>query len=282
MGRAEGRDSARSAGRPARKGPIASWSLTSFLRGGTPDAPPAGCESDRRERSPLDGSRPRRSLAGWRKERGIDPRGVRGSGPSGASSGRCRSGCEPRVHAATSTQPKEAARPPPAAETAKGEVEVRELSKLQQTVARRMSESKATAPTSISRPRSTCRRPVAARAAIKAVAGEGDVVPSFNDMVVKACAIALREFPKVNGAYKDGRFELYSRVNVGVAVAAQEALVVPHRLRRRQEGAAADRRRFPRRRRQGPRRLDHPARARGWRPSPSPTWGCSGSTTSRP
>ena len=52
-------------------------------------------------------------------------------------------------------------------------------------------------------------------------------MPSFNDMVVKACALALREFPRANGAYRDGRFELYSRVNVGVAVAAQDALVVP-------------------------------------------------------
>jgi pyruvate dehydrogenase E2 component (dihydrolipoamide acetyltransferase) len=46
-------------------------------------------------------------------------------------------------------------------------------------------------------------------------------------MVVKACALALREFPRANGAYRDGRFELYSRVNVGVAVAGQDALVVP-------------------------------------------------------
>ena len=59
------------------------------------------------------------------------------------------------------------------------------------------------------------------------MSGEGEVVPSFNDMVVKACAIALRRHPLANGAYKDGRFELYSRVNVGVAVAAQDALVVP-------------------------------------------------------
>jgi pyruvate dehydrogenase E2 component (dihydrolipoamide acetyltransferase) len=51
--------------------------------------------------------------------------------------------------------------------------------------------------------------------------------PSFNDMVVKACANALREFPRVNGAYRDGKWELYSRVNVGVAVAAQDSLVVP-------------------------------------------------------
>jgi pyruvate dehydrogenase E2 component (dihydrolipoamide acetyltransferase) len=52
-------------------------------------------------------------------------------------------------------------------------------------------------------------------------------VPSFNDMVVKAAASALREFPRVNGAYRDGKFELYENVNVGIAVAAQDALVVP-------------------------------------------------------
>ncbi len=70
-------------------------------------------------------------------------------------------------------------------------------------------------------------RAVAARKHLKGAAKEGEVVPSFNDMVIKACALALREFPRANGSYKDGRFELYSRVNVGVAVAAQDALVVP-------------------------------------------------------
>jgi pyruvate dehydrogenase E2 component (dihydrolipoamide acetyltransferase) len=39
--------------------------------------------------------------------------------------------------------------------------------------------------------------------------------------------MALREHPRVNGAYRDGKWELYDRVNVGVAVAAAEALVVP-------------------------------------------------------
>jgi pyruvate dehydrogenase E2 component (dihydrolipoamide acetyltransferase) len=70
-------------------------------------------------------------------------------------------------------------------------------------------------------------RAVAARTSLKAAAGEGEVVPSFNDMVIKACAIALREFPRANGSYRDGKWELYSRVNVGVAVAAHDALVVP-------------------------------------------------------
>ena len=58
-------------------------------------------------------------------------------------------------------------------------------------------------------------------------------VPTYNDMVVKACALALREHPRANGSYRDGRLELHSRVNVGVAVATEPtaraggALVVP-------------------------------------------------------
>src|SRR4051794_10926865 len=117
--------------------------------------------------------------------------------------------------------------PGPSVETAKGETQTRELKKLQQTIARRMAESKATAPHFYLTIEIEMGKAVAARAALKAAAKEGEVVPSFNDMVVKACGIALREFPKANGAYRDGRFELYSRVNVGVAVAAEEALVVP-------------------------------------------------------
>jgi pyruvate dehydrogenase E2 component (dihydrolipoamide acetyltransferase) len=68
---------------------------------------------------------------------------------------------------------------------------------------------------------------VALRGQLKAAAGEDGVAPSFNDFVVKASALALRDFPRANGAYRDGQFELYSRVNVGVAVAGQDALVVP-------------------------------------------------------
>jgi pyruvate dehydrogenase E2 component (dihydrolipoamide acetyltransferase) len=90
-----------------------------------------------------------------------------------------------------------------------------------------MAESKATAPHFYLASEVDMSEAVAARARIKEISGEGEVVPSFNDMVVKACAIALKRFPRANGAYVDGRFELYSRVNVGIAVAAQDALVVP-------------------------------------------------------
>jgi pyruvate dehydrogenase E2 component (dihydrolipoamide acetyltransferase) len=90
-----------------------------------------------------------------------------------------------------------------------------------------MAESKATAPHFYLTVEADMSRAVEARARIKAAAAEGEIVPSFNDMVVKAAALALREFPRANGAYRDGRFELYSRVNVGVAVAGQDTLVVP-------------------------------------------------------
>ena len=51
---------------------------------------------------------------------------------------------------------------------------------------------------------------VALRGQIKERLGPDATVPSYNDMVVKACALALREFPRANGAYRDGKFELYA------------------------------------------------------------------------
>jgi pyruvate dehydrogenase E2 component (dihydrolipoamide acetyltransferase) len=106
----------------------------------------------------------------------------------------------------------------------RGELQVQELTRLQRTVSRRMAESKATAPDFALAVEIDMALCVELRERLKQVE---EKPPSFNDMVVKACANALREHPRVNGAYKDGKFELYSRVNVGVAVAANDALVVP-------------------------------------------------------
>jgi pyruvate dehydrogenase E2 component (dihydrolipoamide acetyltransferase) len=164
------------------------------------------------------------------KERGLDLSQIAGSGPGGriVKSDVEKAEAAPAAGLAPSTQPEGARVAAPAAlETAKGEVRIQELTKAQQVVARRMAESKATAPHFYLTTEIDMSKAVTARTAIKAAAREGEVIPSFNDMVVKACAIALTEFPKANGAYKDGRFELYSRVNVGVAVAAEEGLVVP-------------------------------------------------------
>ncbi|MGZ8667060.1 MAG: dihydrolipoamide acetyltransferase family protein [Solirubrobacterales bacterium] len=166
-------------------------------------------------------------------EKGLDLAGLQGSGPGGrivkADVERAGVGASPqKAQSSLGVAPTPAiGAKPEEVETAKGQVSYEEPTKLQATVARRMAESKAVAPHFYLQASIDMSRCVEARGAIKAAAGADEVVPSFNDMVVKAAALALREFPRANGAYRDGRFELYSRVNVGVAVAAQDALVVP-------------------------------------------------------
>ena len=156
-------------------------------------------------------------------EKGVDLGALRGSGPGGRIVKADVEGAEAKPAAGPAPAAAALERP----ETAKGEVSQQELTKLQQTVARRMAESKATAPHFYLSVEIDMTRAVEARSRMKAGTPEGEPVPSFNDMVVKACAIALREHPRANGAYRDGRLELYSRINVGVAVAAQDALTVP-------------------------------------------------------
>jgi pyruvate dehydrogenase E2 component (dihydrolipoamide acetyltransferase) len=113
-------------------------------------------------------------------------------------------------------------------ETGKGEVTIQEPSRIQQIIARRMAESKATIPHFTLTMDVDMEGAVELRDQLKALAAERETpVPSYNDMVVKACAIALRDFPLVNGAYRDGKFELYGRVNIGVAVAGEGTLIVP-------------------------------------------------------
>ncbi len=112
-------------------------------------------------------------------------------------------------------------------DSAKGEPEIVELTRTQQLIARRMSESKATIPHFYLRTLVDMDRAVEVRTAFKAEAAEGETVPSLNDFVVKAAAIALRRHPLANAAFRDGHFELYPNVNVGIAVAAEGSLIVP-------------------------------------------------------
>jgi pyruvate dehydrogenase E2 component (dihydrolipoamide acetyltransferase) len=118
--------------------------------------------------------------------------------------------------------------------TAKGETTDVELTRTQTTVARRMAESKATIPDFTLTVDVDMEACVALREELKRMAPAGGgaedasgSTPTYNDMVVKAAAVALREHPRANGSYRDGRVQLHSRVNVGVAVAAMDALIVP-------------------------------------------------------
>ena len=175
------------------------------------------------------------------RELGLELGRVQGTGPGGrivkADVEAAAKGDGARAAAPAEAPPapepeREEREAPPAvvtgdAQTGKGEASTHELTRLQQTVARRMAESKATAPDFVLNVDVEMDEAVELRKRMKAAAPEGQPVPSFNDFVVKAAALALRDFPRANGAYRDGKFELYSRVNVGVAVAGQDALVVP-------------------------------------------------------
>jgi pyruvate dehydrogenase E2 component (dihydrolipoamide acetyltransferase) len=180
------------------------------------------------------------------RELGLELSGLQGTGPGGrivkadveaASKGDGAQAAAPAEapeqapEQAPEPEREEKKAPPPVIsgdkEAGKGETTTQDLTRLQQTVARRMAESKATAPDFVLNIDVDMEEAVDLRKRLKAAANEGQPVPSFNDFVVKASALALVDFPRANGAYRDGKFELYSRVNVGVAVAGQDALVVP-------------------------------------------------------
>jgi pyruvate dehydrogenase E2 component (dihydrolipoamide acetyltransferase) len=106
----------------------------------------------------------------------------------------------------------------------KGEAARHELTRLQATVARRMAQSRATVPDIELRREVDMSEAVALRERLRELSDEA---PSYNDLIVKAVALALREFPRVNSAYRDAQFETYTRVNIGIAVAGDDMLVVP-------------------------------------------------------
>ena len=95
-----------------------------------------------------------------------------------------------------------------ATETARGTVERVEPTKAQRAVARRMAESKATAPHLY-------------------LDAEVRTHADAPERVIHAVALALSEFPRLNGAYRDGTFETYSRINVGIALEGGDSMVVP-------------------------------------------------------
>ena len=173
------------------------------------------------------------------KELGVELGDIEGSGPGGriiksdveaaAESGGTKTKEKTEEAEAETSEdgggPEREPEPEPAGDAGpKGEMQTIELTRLQRTVSRRMAESKATAPDFQLNVDIDMSAAVELRSKLKEMT---ETAPSYNDMVVKACANALREFPRVNAAYRDGHFELYSRVNVGVAVAAQDTLVVP-------------------------------------------------------
>ena len=167
---------------------------------------------------------------------GIDLASLDGSGPRGrvvradvmAAAGLPQERAQEPGSAAPTPAPALGAATPIAQANGTRGTERVALSRLQQLIARRMAEAKATIPEFQVQTEVEMSAAVGFRAQLKELAGAQDVpAPSLNDLIVKACALCLRRHPRANGSYVDGAFELHDHVNVGVAVAADDALVVP-------------------------------------------------------
>jgi pyruvate dehydrogenase E2 component (dihydrolipoamide acetyltransferase) len=156
-----------------------------------------------------------RRIAG---EMGIDLATLSGSGPEGRIV---------KADVLSATSGGQAASPvatPGDVGGAKGEVAVLELTRTQALIARRMASAKATIPEFQVTVEVDADPALELREQLRNTASP---LPSVNDLIVKACALALRAHPNVNAAYVDGHFERYSRINIGVAVASEGTLVVP-------------------------------------------------------
>ncbi len=107
-----------------------------------------------------------------------------------------------------------------------GEMYAEEIknSQMRKTIAKRLSESIFTAPHFYLTIEVRMDEAMKSRAVINTVP---DTKVSFNDMVIKACAMALKKHPKVNSQWKEEAITINHHVNVGVAVAVEDGLVVP-------------------------------------------------------
>lgn len=163
------------------------------------------------------------------KEKGINLAHVKGSGENGRIvksdvENFTPSAVVPQkaVQQESAAQPVAAVQPfVPAGETYSEEVK---NSQMRKTIARRLSESKFTAPHYYLTIEVTMDEAIKSRAVINTVP---DTKVSFNDMVVKACAMALKKHPQVNTQWREDVTVINHHVNIGVAVAVEDGLVVP-------------------------------------------------------
>ena len=107
------------------------------------------------------------------------------------------------------------------------EAELVKLSRVQLLIARRLTESKQTIPHYYVSSEIDMTDMLVMRQTINANIGEDGVKITVNDLIVKACALALEKFPEVNSSLKEDHFVRYKHIHVGMAVDAPTGLVVP-------------------------------------------------------
>ena len=189
-----------------------------------PQAAPTSQASGEVTAPPEDGQHVKASPLAKRlaAEMGVDIAALKGSGPEG------RIVKEDVLAAAGGKTQSERRKPAAAPRTAGPDVEVIDPSRMQATIARRMTEAKSTVPEFTVTVEARVDEAVKMRQQLKdSVPGAEKV--TMTDMLVRACALALRKFPEVNTSWVDGRFQRKRAVNIGLAVAPSQGmgLLVP-------------------------------------------------------
>ena len=162
-------------------------------------------------------------------DKGINLSDVKGSGENGRIVKNDVENFTPSAKAvATETKTEEKASASTSAPKAvpSGEVFAEEVknSQMRKTIARRLAESKFTAPHYYLTIEVNMDNAMESRKLINSLP---DTKVSFNDMVVKACAMALKKHPQVNSSWTEAATIINHHVNIGVAVAVEDGLVVP-------------------------------------------------------
>src|SRR5690554_654656 len=147
------------------------------------------------------------------EEKGVNLQHVQGSGENGRIVKRDIENYQPMASGAQAYTPV-------------GEESFEEVknSQMRKTIAKRLAESKFTAPHYYLTVEMDMDNAIGSRKAINEI-GENKV--SFNDMIVKACAMALRKHPKVNTQWTTEATRIAKHIHIGVAVAVEDGLVVP-------------------------------------------------------
>jgi pyruvate dehydrogenase E2 component (dihydrolipoamide acetyltransferase) len=179
-----------------------------------PAAPARGGNGGRVRSSPL-----ARRLA---SERGLDLGQLQGSGPGGRIIKRDIEEAAAQARPAAGVA---AARPAAAVAAGAGDFEDVALTQIRKTIARRLSESIGPVPTFYLTAEFDVGRMAEARAAMAAMGDEFKA--SFNDIILKAVATALRQHREVNAHWLGDRIRYFNRVHLGMAVATDEGLIVP-------------------------------------------------------
>ncbi len=145
------------------------------------------------------------------EEKGIDLSDVDGSGPDGRIVKKDIENYTPSASA-------------PSASFASEESEDIRVSQMRKTIARRLSESKFTSPHFYVTVDIDMEAAMEARKGINEIS---DVKISFNDIIVKACSVALRRHPSINSSWMEDVIRQHGDVNIAIAVAVEDGLMTP-------------------------------------------------------